>query len=52
MVDPELAFLFANCFPNSLDTTVNYTADFNNTGKPDTFVITGGTDAAVESTVS
>ena len=36
--DDELAWLFENCFPNTLDTTVTYkTID----GKPDTFVITG-----------
>ena len=34
--DPELAWLFANCFPNTLDTTVT-TAD----GDRDAFVITG-----------
>jgi meiotically up-regulated gene 157 (Mug157) protein len=36
--DPELAFLFANCFPNTLDTTVE-PGTFE--GKPDTAVITG-----------
>ncbi len=36
--DPELAWLFGNCFPNTLDTTVTYT---EKDGKPDTFVITG-----------
>src|SRR3954471_1411995 len=36
--DTELAWLFENCFPNTLDTTVRIgTAD----GTPDTFVITG-----------
>jgi uncharacterized protein len=40
--DPELAWLFANCFPNTLDTTVSHgTLD----GKPDTYVITGDIDA-------
>lgn len=40
--DPELAWMFENCFPNTLDTTVH----FNETnGKPDTFVITGDIDA-------
>lgn len=34
----ELAILFENCFPNTLDTTVKYTEI---DGKPDTFVITG-----------
>jgi meiotically up-regulated gene 157 (Mug157) protein len=36
--DPELARLFANCFPNTLDTTV-VRGVFD--GKPDTAVITG-----------
>lgn len=36
--DEELAWLFENCFPNTLDTTVTY--KFIG-GKPDTFVITG-----------
>jgi meiotically up-regulated gene 157 (Mug157) protein len=36
--DPELAWLFENCFPNTLDTTITYT---ETDGKPDTFVITG-----------
>ncbi len=36
--DPELARLFANCFPNTLDTTVE-PGTFE--GKPDTAVITG-----------
>ena len=36
--DPKLAWMFENCFPNTLDTTVEF--EMNN-GKPDTFVITG-----------
>lgn len=36
--DPELGWLFENCFPNTLDTTVEFTMQ---DGKPDTFVITG-----------
>lgn len=36
--DTELSWMFANCFPNTLDTTVNYREV---DGKPDTFVITG-----------
>lgn len=36
--DPELAWLFANCYPNTLDTTV-IPGSFE--GKPDTAVITG-----------
>jgi meiotically up-regulated gene 157 (Mug157) protein len=35
--DSETAYLFANCFPNTLDTTV----DFTDGERPDTFVITG-----------
>ena len=42
IADAELAWLFENCFPNTLDTTV----DFEITkGKPDTYVITGDIDA-------
>ena len=38
----ELAWMFENCFPNTLDTTV----DFEMTdGRPDTYVITGDIDA-------
>ncbi|KAA6440465.1 glycoside hydrolase family 125 protein [Dyadobacter flavalbus] len=40
--DPELAWLFENCFPNTIDTTVHYKPI---DGKPDTFVITGDIDA-------
>ncbi len=40
--DEELAWLFGNCFPNTLDTTVHYS---EKGGKPDTFVITGDIDA-------
>jgi uncharacterized protein len=36
--DPELSWLFENCFPNTLDTTVIHTTI---DGKPDTFVLTG-----------
>ena len=38
IADEELAWLFENCFPNTLDTTVTYKV-INN--KPDTFVLTG-----------
>jgi meiotically up-regulated gene 157 (Mug157) protein len=38
----ELAWLFENCFPNTLDTTVDFEL-INNT--PDTYVITGDIDA-------
>jgi uncharacterized protein len=38
IADPELAWLFENCYPNTLDTTVQ---TGSRDGKPDTFVITG-----------
>lgn len=38
----ELAWLFENCYPNTLDTTVDYELI---DGKPDTFIITGDIDA-------
>ena len=38
IADPELAWMFENCYPNTLDTTVRFsTID----GRPDGFVITG-----------
>jgi len=40
--DPELAWLFENCYPNTLDTTVNFSLK---DGQPDTFVITGDINA-------
>ncbi|MFD0767282.1 glycoside hydrolase family 125 protein [Mucilaginibacter lutimaris] len=40
--NPELGWLFENCFPNTLDTTVTYKVVNN---KPDTYVITGDIDA-------
>ncbi len=40
--DPELAWLFENCYPNTLDTTVKYS---EKNGEPDTFIITGDIDA-------
>ncbi|WP_031428904.1 glycoside hydrolase family 125 protein [Flavimarina sp. Hel_I_48] len=40
--DEELGWLFNNCFPNTLDTTVTYNTE---NGKPDTYVITGDIDA-------
>ena len=42
IVDKELAWMFENCYPNTLDTTVDY--ELIN-GKPDTFIITGDIDA-------
>ena len=38
----ELGWLFENCFPNTLDTTVFYS---EKNGRPDTYVITGDIDA-------
>lgn len=40
--DPKLAWMFENCFPNTIDTTVKFSI---NDGKPDTFVITGDINA-------
>ncbi len=42
ITDPEMGWLFENCFPNTLDTTVQ-AGTFE--GKPDTFVITGDINA-------
>jgi len=42
IADPELAWLFENCFPNTLDTTVDFSLKG---GEPDTFVITGDIEA-------
>jgi hypothetical protein len=38
----ELGWMFGNCFPNTLDTTVEFS---HVDGKPDTYVITGDIDA-------
>lgn len=42
IADEELAWLFENCYPNTLDTTVDFELIG---GKPDTFIITGDIDA-------
>ena len=42
IADAELAWMFENCYPNTLDTTVDYEVI---DGKPDAFVITGDIDA-------
>ncbi|HEY2974563.1 MAG TPA: glycoside hydrolase family 125 protein [Pyrinomonadaceae bacterium] len=42
IADPELAWLFENCFPNTLDTTVTFSTHEN---WPDTYVITGDINA-------
>ena len=40
--DKEIAWMFENCYPNTLDTTVDYEII---DGKMDTFIITGDIDA-------
>lgn len=40
--DPELSWMFENCYPNTLDTTVDFEMM---DGKADTFIITGDIDA-------
>lgn len=40
--DEKLAWMFENCFPNTIDTTVTFT---KKGGRPDSFVITGDIDA-------
>jgi uncharacterized protein len=42
IADKELAWMFENCFPNTLDTTVNF---YTKNNKPYTYVITGDIDA-------
>lgn len=42
IADEELAWMFENCFPNTLDTTVKF---YEKNGKPFTYVITGDIDA-------
>src|SRR6266496_4757807 len=42
IADPELAWLFENCFPNTLDTTVTFGTREH---RPDTLVITGDINA-------
>jgi len=39
LTNEKLRWMFANCFPNTLDTTVHYRVDEN--GQDDTFVYTG-----------
>lgn len=45
IANPETAWLFENCFPNTLDTTVDFREQGGDGGQPDTFVITGDIDA-------
>lgn len=42
LTNPKLAWMFGNCFPNTLDTTVRFTMK---DGKPDTSVYTGDIEA-------
>ncbi len=42
IADPEVAWLFENCYPNTLDTTVDF-GELD--GRPDAFIITGDIDA-------
>lgn len=42
LTDKKLSWMFENCYPNTLDTTVYFQM---NNSKPDTFVITGDIDA-------
>jgi meiotically up-regulated gene 157 (Mug157) protein len=42
IANKELAWMFGNCFPNTLDTTVEFEVI---DGRPDTYVITGDIDA-------
>lgn len=39
LTNPKLVWMFENCYPNTIDTTVHYRKD--NDGKNDTFVYTG-----------
>ena len=40
LTNPKLAWMFTNCFPNTLDTTIHFDKDGNG-GRGDTFVYTG-----------
>lgn len=42
IADKEIAWLFENCFPNTLDTTAHY---YEKNGKPYSYIITGDIDA-------
>jgi meiotically up-regulated gene 157 (Mug157) protein len=42
IADPDLAWMFQACYPNTLDTTVNFSTP---DGRPDTFIITGDINA-------
>ena len=40
LANPKLAWMFVNCYPNTLDTTVHFN-EAGNDGRGDTFVYTG-----------
>ncbi|MFI2742688.1 glycoside hydrolase family 125 protein [Zhouia sp. PK063] len=42
IADDEVSWMFENCYPNTLDTTVDYEVI---DGRPDSFIITGDIDA-------
>ena len=42
IADPQVAWIFQACYPNTLDTTVNFSIE---NGRPDTFIITGDINA-------
>ena len=42
ITDPEISWLFENCYPNTLDTTVHFSEQ---NGVPDSFIITGDINA-------
>ena len=44
LTNRRLAWMFVNCFPNTLDTTVHFD-DSDSNGEPDTFVYTGDIQA-------
>ena len=40
LTNPKIAWMFENCYPNTLDTTVHFDED-GNSGRGDTFIYTG-----------
>jgi len=44
LVNPKLAWMFSNCYPNTLDTTVHFDPEAND-GMGDTFIYTGDIEA-------
>ena len=45
MTDKDMAQLFRNAFPNTLDTTIKWHDDGSSSGKPQSFIVTGDIDA-------